>query len=88
MSLIKQFAERQIQKVLKTRGVPEPEWPALIKKTGRGMILLGVASVVPLLLIDEVSLPITIVLQVCYACLMYLGLILAFDNKNVKSSPR
>lgn len=81
MSHIKRLAERLIHRVLRAREVPETQWPELVKKTGRGLILLGVLSVVPLLLVDTMPLPVTIVLQICYACMMCLGVILAFGDK-------
>ncbi len=84
MSLVKHHAERMICHVLRSRNAPEDQWADLVKKTGRGMILLGVALVVPLLLVDAMPLPVTIVLQIAYACLMCLGVILAFDNKTAK----
>ena len=45
------------------------------------MILADVATVVPLLLLDNISLPVTIVLQLCYVVLICVGVILAFENK-------
>lgn len=84
MSVIKRTAEHLIHRILRARNIPEEKWPELVKKTGRGMILLGVASVVPLLLVDEVSLTVTIMLQVAYACLMCLGVILALDSKKTQ----
>lgn len=84
MSVIKRTAEHLIHRILRARNIPEEKWPELVKKTGRGMILLGVTSVVPLLLVDEVSLTVTILLQVAYACLMCLGVILALDSKKTE----
>lgn len=43
-------------------------------------MLLGMATVVPLLLVDDISLPVTIALQLCYAVLLCVGIILAFDD--------
>lgn len=80
MSVIKQKAEQCIHNFLRARNVPESEWPDLVKKTGRGMILAGVAVVVPGVLVDSISLPVTIAMQVCYASLIGLGVILAFDD--------
>ncbi|WP_407437614.1 hypothetical protein [Lelliottia sp.] len=81
MSVIKRTAEQGIHRILRLRNVPETQWPERVKKTGRGMILAGVATVVPLLLIDDIPLPGTIALQLCYAVLLCLGVILAFDSK-------
>jgi hypothetical protein len=80
MSVIKRKAEGFIHNFLRARNVPESQWPDLVKKTGRGMILTGVAVVVPGVLVDNISLPVTIAMQVCYASLIGLGILLAFDE--------
>ncbi|CAI9405393.1 MULTISPECIES: hypothetical protein [unclassified Lelliottia] len=87
MSVIKRTAEQFIHHILRARNVPEAKWPERVKKTGRGMMLLGVATVVPLLLVDDISLPVTIALQLCYAVLLCVGVILAFDNKKSDGRP-
>lgn len=46
MSVIKQKAVQCIHNFLRARNVPESQWPERVKKTGRGMILAGVAVVV------------------------------------------
>lgn len=84
MSVIKRTAEQGIHRILRLRNVPEAQWPNGVKKTGRVMILAGVATVVPLLLVDDISLPVTIALQLCYAVLLCVGVILAFDDKKSK----
>ncbi|MBL5901460.1 hypothetical protein I7V27_20910 [Lelliottia amnigena] len=81
MSVIKRTAEQFIHRILRARNIPESQWGGLVKKSGRGMILAGVATVVPLLLLDNISLPVTIVLQLCYVVLICVGVILAFENK-------
>lgn len=81
MLMIKSLAESMIQRILRARNVPAARWPELVKKTGRGMILLGVASVVPLLLVDEMPLSATIALQTGYAILVCVGVLLAFESK-------
>ncbi|MFX4313018.1 hypothetical protein F8O53_13920 [Enterobacter sp. 63] len=81
---VKSHAVRLIQDVLRARNVPESQWPDRVKKIGRGMILAGVAVVVPGVLVDNISLPVTIAMQVCYASLIGLGVILAFDEKKPK----
>ena len=85
MSVIKQKAEQCIHNFLRARNVPESQWPERVKKTGRGMILAGVAVVVPGVLVDNISLPVTIAMQVCYASLIGIGDLLAFDDKKAKS---
>ncbi|BCU51105.1 TPA: hypothetical protein ACHF2V_004223 [Citrobacter farmeri] len=84
MSVIKRTAEQFIHNFLRARNVPESQWPDLVKKIGRGMILAGVAIVVPGVLVDNISLPVTITIQVCYASLICLGVLLAFDEKKPK----
>lgn len=84
MSLVKRTAERLIKRVLRAREIPEQQWPATIKKTGRGMILLGVLMIMPLLLIETIALPVTIILQVCYAILICVGAILAIESNIVQ----
>lgn len=81
MLIIRRTAENIIHCVLRGRNIPEARWPELVKKTGRGCVLLGVATVVPLLIADDIPLPVTIAMQVCYASLVCLGVILAFDSK-------
>lgn len=88
MLLVKRLAERLIHRVLLARNIPEARWPVLVKKTGRVCILLGVATVVPLLIADDIPLPATIVWQVCYASLVCLGVILAFDSKKPSGRSR
>nr|WP_255322601.1 hypothetical protein [Enterobacter cloacae complex sp.] len=51
------------------------------QKDRQGMILAGVAVVVPGVLVDNISLPVTIAMQVCYASLIGIGVLLAFDEK-------
>ncbi|EHP8019854.1 hypothetical protein [Enterobacter roggenkampii] len=81
MLQVKTNAVRIIHNFLRARNVPESQWPERVKKTGRGMILAGVAVVVPGVLVDNISLPGTIAMQVCYASLIGLGVLLAFDEK-------
>ena len=84
MPNLKRTAEHFILTFLRVRNVPESQWPDLVKKTGRGMILTGVAVIVPGVFVDNISLPLTVVMQVCYALLIGLGVLLAFDNKKSK----
>lgn len=84
MSVIKRTTVQFIHNLLRARNVPESQWPDRVKKIGRGMILTGVAVVVPGVLVDNISLPVTIVMQVCYASLIGLGVLLAFDDKKAK----
>ncbi|WP_333500618.1 hypothetical protein [Kluyvera sp. CHPC 1.2972] len=81
---VKRHAVRLIQGGLLARNVPEYQWPDWVKKIGRGMILAGVAVIVPGVLIDNISLPVTIVMQLCYASLIGIGVLLAFDENKTK----
>ncbi|MFK3663580.1 hypothetical protein ACI2I2_24245 [Scandinavium sp. NPDC088450] len=81
MLSIRLAAENIIIHVLKKKNVPEQEWPVWVKKTGRGMLLASIPMIVPLLVFDHVPLALTIVLQLAYAALMCLGLMLATDDK-------
>lgn len=87
MSVIKQKAEQCIHNFLRARNVPESQWSDLVKKTGRGMILAGVAVVVPGVLVDNISLPVTIAMQVCYASLIGLGVLLRLTIKSRRTDP-
>lgn len=87
MSNLKRTAEQYIHNLLRARNVPESQWPECVKKVGRGMILAGVAVVVPGVLVDNLSLPVTVAMQVCYASLIGFGIILAFDDKKPKGRP-
>ena len=84
MSVIRRTTVQFIHNLLRARNVPESQWPDRVKKIGRGMILAGVAVVVPGVLVDNISLPVTIVMQVCYASLIGLAVLLAFDDKKAK----
>lgn len=84
MPVIKRTAEKFIHNFLRARNVPESQWTDLVKKIGSGMILAGVAVVVPGVLVDNISLPVTIAMQICYASLIGLGVLLAFDEKKAK----
>jgi Na+/citrate or Na+/malate symporter len=81
MSGIKRTVEQFIHNILRARNIPESQWPGLVKKTGRGMILTGVVFVVPGVLVDNISLPVTIAIQISYASLICIGALLAFDDK-------
>ncbi|EOD3185344.1 hypothetical protein ACRZ6Q_004704 [Citrobacter freundii] len=48
------------------------------------MILACVAVVVPGVLVDNISLPVAIAMQICYASLIGLGVLLVFDEKKTK----
>lgn len=81
MSGIKRTVEQFIHNILRAQNIPESQWPGLVKKIGRGMILTGVVIVVPGVLVDNISLPVTIAIQISYASLICIGALLAFDDK-------
>nr|WP_318375259.1 hypothetical protein [Enterobacter sp.] len=80
MPTFKQRVEKFSAQQLLRAGVPEKAIPESLKKTGRGMILASVMLVVPLLLAEGIPLPVIIVMQLGYAALLCLGIILAFDD--------
>ncbi len=67
--------------ILRKTGSPESVLPEKRKKVGRGMILLGAALIVPLVVMDTVPPAVNIVVQLCYATLICLGAILAIEEK-------
>lgn len=76
-----QTYRRTTDKTINARkGNPGKAVASADKKTGRGMILMGVLMVVSLLLVGTISLPVMIVLQVCYAILICVGAILAIES--------
>lgn len=77
---IKKKIEEVACSLLLRTGVPESQLMPVVRKTGRGMLLASILLVVPLVLMDTVPLIATIVLQMGYATLMCLGVILAFDD--------
>jgi Na+/citrate or Na+/malate symporter len=81
MSGIKRTVEQIIHHILRARNIPESQWSVLVKKTGRGMILTGVVFVVSGVLVDNISLPVTIAIQISYASLICIGALLAFDDE-------
>ncbi|MGY6031851.1 hypothetical protein [Phytobacter sp. AG2a] len=62
-------------------GVPEQQIPSRMKSVGSYMILLSCAAIIPLVLLDNVPMAVTIILQLVYAALMCIGLTLAVDEK-------
>jgi hypothetical protein len=67
--------------LLRKAGVPEQQIPARMKSVGSYMILASIAAIVPLVFLDNVSVAVTIVLQLIYASLMCIGLTLTVKEK-------
>lgn len=80
MSRVKQLAEKVIISVLKRRDVPESQWSEKVKKTGSWLFIASIVLVVPLLVLDNIPAVLVIVLQLGYAILMCLGLLLTSSN--------
>lgn len=80
MSRVKQLAEKVIISVLKRRDVPESQWAEKVKKTGSWLFIASIFLVVPLLVLDNIPAVMVIVLQLGYATLMCLGLLLTSSN--------
>ncbi len=81
MSRVKQLASDVIIYFLRRQNVPEYQWSERIKKTGSWLFIISIMLVVPLLAFDRVPATLTIVLQLGYAALMCLGLLLTTDDK-------
>lgn len=81
MSRIKQITSDIIIYFLRKKGIPESQWADRIKKIGSWLFIASIVLVIPLLAFDHVPLALTIVLQLGYASLMCLGLLLTTDQK-------
>lgn len=62
-------------------GVPEQQLRARMKSVGSYMILVSTLAIVPLVILDNVPVAVTIILQLVYASLMCVGLTLAVEQK-------
>ncbi|SFU20812.1 hypothetical protein SAMN05192562_11361 [Kosakonia arachidis] len=82
MGRIKQSAEKLVTGFLRRAGVPEAQLHSRMRKTGRGLLLLSILFIVPLIILDHASLWAIILLQVIYGSLVCLGVLLAFDEEN------
>jgi hypothetical protein len=81
MAGFKSRVEQLASGILRKTGVPEQQIPARMKSVGQYMILLGTVMIVPLVLLDKVPTAAVIVLQLLYATLMCIGVILAVKEK-------
>lgn len=82
MGHIKQSAEVLVTGLLRRAGVPEAQLHSRMRKTGQVLFLLSIPFIIPLIIMDHVSLGVTILLQAVYGALVCLGVLLAFDEEN------
>ncbi|EOV9576591.1 hypothetical protein ACN5LO_004038 [Cronobacter sakazakii] len=77
---MKKRAEALTCSLLRRVGVPEQQLAARSKKTGERMLLCSILLIVPLIIWD-MPLVIKIILQLGYAIMMCVGILLAFDEE-------
>ncbi|EKA0987727.1 MULTISPECIES: hypothetical protein [Enterobacteriaceae] len=77
---MKKRAEALTYSLLRRVGVPEKQLSAYSKKTGERMLLCSILLIVPLIIWD-MPLVIKIILQLGYAIMMCVGILLAFDEE-------
>lgn len=81
MGRFKQGTEKLVIDLLRRSGVPEAQLYNRMRKAGRGLLLLSVLFIIPLIILDHASLWATILLQAIYGVLVCLGVLLAFDEQ-------
>lgn len=81
MGRFKQSTEKLVIDLLRRSGVPEAQLHNRMRKAGRGLLLLSVLFIIPLIIMDHASLWATILLQAIYGVLVCLGVVLAFDEQ-------
>lgn len=81
MGRFKQSTEKLVIDLLRRSGVPEAQLHNRMRKAGRGLLLLSVLFIIPLIILDHASLWATILLQAIYGVLVCLGVLLAFDEQ-------
>ncbi|BET44224.1 hypothetical protein DQ91_004354 [Escherichia coli] len=80
MSRLKRKARNVALSFLRRQGVPETQLAERCKSIGQYSLLGGVLLVVPLL-IWELPTAVTVLLQLGYATMMIVGVMLGFDEK-------
>lgn len=80
MVKFKRRLENLIYRMLSTGGYSVEQRATLVKKIGRGLLLLSALIIVPLLIWDP-PLVVKIAIQLFFACGMYIGSLLAFDEE-------
>lgn len=81
MGRFKQSTEKLVIDLLRRSGVPEAQLHSRMRKAGRGLLLISVLFIIPLIIMDHASLWATILLQAIYGVLVCLGVLLAFDEQ-------
>ncbi|QOV66500.1 hypothetical protein [Kosakonia pseudosacchari] len=81
MGRFKQSTEKLVIDLLRRSGVPEAQLHNRMRKSGQGLFLLSIPFIIPLIILDHVSLGGTILLQTVYGVLVCLGVLLAFDEQ-------
>ena len=81
MGRFKQSTEKLVIDLLRRSDVPEAQLHNRMRKAGRGLLLLSVLFIIPLIIMDHASLWATILLQAIYGVLVCLGVLLAFDEQ-------
>jgi len=81
MQSVKKKVKKMAFSFLQSAGVPERELAERTKSVGQYFLLGGVFLIVPLLL-WELPPVVTIVIQLGYAIMMVIGVLLGFDDKN------
>lgn len=62
-------------------GTPESQLKARMKSVGQNMLLASTLAIVPLVMFDDVSVAVKIILQLVYALLICGGVILTVEEK-------
>ncbi|ENU1174232.1 TPA: hypothetical protein RKY22_004920 [Klebsiella michiganensis] len=62
-------------------GVPEQQLRTRMKSVGQNMLLASTLAIVPLVMFDDVSVAVKIILQLVYALLICGGVILTVEEK-------
>jgi hypothetical protein len=87
MAQFKKTVELIVSGLLKKAGVPDSQLQDKLRKIGRGMLLVSILMIVPLLMFNNIPLVFTITLQMVYATLMCIGVILSFDDETNNGKP-
>lgn len=81
MGRFKKNTETWVTGLLRRVGVPEAQLHSRMRETGQVLFLLSIPFIIPLIILDHVSLWATILLQAIYGVLVCLGVLLAFDEQ-------
>lgn len=81
MGRFKQLTEDWATGLLRRAGVPAAQLHSRMRKTGQALLILSILVVIPLIIMDNASMVVTILLQTAYGILVCLGGLLAFEEK-------